>query len=167
VAQEPQPNVQGARLAAVLAQVRRAACHIVHDVGIGMAGYIVEARPHSHAIAAHGKLALKEQIQLEKRIETAAVNRRLQKDKAELAELQAQRELKYREDMQIAKRLLQYAKAQGIAYDPKPYFQTYPRNSESVFSKAAVEHEINRDQLEHDIRGAKFPVWPDKKPKAA
>jgi hypothetical protein len=95
------------------------------------------------------------------------LHRRLQKDKAELAELQAQRELQYKEDMQIAKRLLQYAKAKGIAYDPKPYFSTYPRNAESVFSEAAVAHEIARDTLERDIRPTIFPTLPDKKPKAA
>jgi hypothetical protein len=95
------------------------------------------------------------------------IHRRLQRDKAELAELQAQREAQYREDMQIAKRLLAYARAQGIAYEPKAYFRTYPRNPESVFSEAAIEHEIRRDQLDHDLHHKDFLAFPDAKPKAA
>ena len=69
--------------------------------------------------------------------------------------------------MQVAKKLLQYAKAKGIAYEPAQYFRTYRRTPESVFSEPAVTHEIDRDQLDRDVRTTLFPAWPYPEKEAA
>ena len=62
VPEEPYPEVQRARLPAILTKKCRPAQYIVDHVCILMSGDVVEARPHCDPIALHRKLTLQEEV---------------------------------------------------------------------------------------------------------
>jgi hypothetical protein len=80
------------------------------------------------------------------------IRRALEKDTAALAALQTARIENYREAMDVAKDLYKLAEAKGEGYNPESYFRVHAQIPQSVFSAAAVAHEIGRDQLKVDGR---------------
>jgi hypothetical protein len=97
------------------------------------------------------------------------IRRSLDRDKAELKQLQAERKQQAAEDMDRAVALHQIAKAEGKPYDPAPYFQKPPQTPESVFSAEAVAAELARREalLELRRRVAQMHAQTPKQPKAA
>ena len=74
------------------------------------------------------------------------IRRALNKDKAELASIQAQRKEAAAQAMTTAKALYKLAKAEGKPYQPELYFTRDPQSPEFVFSADKVAGDLARQE---------------------
>jgi hypothetical protein len=91
------------------------------------------------------------------------IQRSVDKNTAQLKEVQTERKEEANEAMIQAARLYRLAKAEGKPYQPEKFFVTAPEVMESVFSTAEVAREVGRAKLFWDAENYhKFHQLPKK-----